>query len=313
MTECERLVSEGIISEDFLKAETLCDYEVSVLLKKIWAVELDLLREFKRVCEKHHLKWYATFGTLLGAVRHKGFIPWDDDFDVMMPREDYEKLTKEYASEFKYPYFLQTPYTDKEYCFSFAKLRNSNTSFISEGFVESEMQQGIFFDIFPMDESMEEGRKERKEKIASILKKCSAYMSRNNKYIFNKHTEVAKDMMFSPDDNIRLYDEIQNIAQNSEAGKASWYSTETITMCETERKSWPKHCFEETVELPFCNMTVLAPAGYDEILTRTYGDYMSFPPVEQRGLYHSRRFLNPDKSYEDVRKDYLCDLAQTRS
>lgn len=112
MTECERLVREGHVTSDFFDEEVICDYKVSSNLKKLWAIEADLLREFVRVCDKYRLRWYAYAGTLLGAIRHSGFIPWDDDIDVCMPREDYDILTKELAGEFKTPYFMQTPYTE---------------------------------------------------------------------------------------------------------------------------------------------------------------------------------------------------------
>ena len=82
------------IPEHFLEKEVRCEYTISRQMKEVWAVCIDLLEEFKRVCRKYQLHYIADFGTLLGAIRHKGFIPWDDDLDVAMPREDYEKFGK---------------------------------------------------------------------------------------------------------------------------------------------------------------------------------------------------------------------------
>ena len=100
------------LPEGFLDEEVRDGYKVSHEMKKVWAVELDLLAEFQRVCKKHNIKYIASGGTMLGAVRHKGFIPWDDDIDLMMLREEYEKLCIVAPSEFKHPYYFQTDRTD---------------------------------------------------------------------------------------------------------------------------------------------------------------------------------------------------------
>ena len=136
----------------FLEEEVRCDYTVSKEMKKVWAVELDLLSEFQRVCKLHDLKYSVCGGTLLGAIRHKGFIPWDDDIDVMMMRDEYEKLCK-LADEFKHPYFFQTEETDPGSLRGHAQLRNSETT----GILKRELKfkrpfnQGVFIDIFPLD------------------------------------------------------------------------------------------------------------------------------------------------------------------
>lgn len=126
-TECERIKSQNILPEKFWNAEVRCGYFISEEMKKVWAIELDLYLEFKRICEKHNLDFFTDGGTTLGAIRHGGFIPWDDDFDICMPRKSYEKL-KLFADEFEKTYFLQSPETDPLYGYSFLKLRNSNTT-----------------------------------------------------------------------------------------------------------------------------------------------------------------------------------------
>ena len=111
MTECERLVAAGVFSPDFFREETRCDFLVTTERKKIWAVELDLLMQFDRVCRKHGLRYFMFVGSLLGAIRHRGFVPWDDDIDLVLPRDDYETMLK-LGDEFPAPYFLQSPWTD---------------------------------------------------------------------------------------------------------------------------------------------------------------------------------------------------------
>lgn len=123
--------------------------------KKLWAVLIDLLVEFKRVCEKHNIVWSIDGGTMLGARRHGGFIPWDDDVDVIMFREEYEKL-KSVADDFKPPYFLQNNDTDPECVRGHAQFRNSATTAILRGEFDGRRafyryNQGVFLDIFVLD------------------------------------------------------------------------------------------------------------------------------------------------------------------
>ena len=165
----------------FLDEEVRDGYKVSHEMKKVWAVELDLLAEFQRVCKKHNIKYIASGGTMLGAVRHKGFIPWDDDIDLMMLREEYEKLCKVAPLEFKHPYFFQTETTDPGYMRGFARLRNSETTAIPDyenGFILT-INQGIFIDIFPMDNLVE-------DKI--LLKQ----QSDESKYLYDKYLQKSK-------------------------------------------------------------------------------------------------------------------------
>lgn len=304
MTEWQKLIENGFLNEDFFNEEIICDYKVTTELKKIWAIELDLLREFKRVCDKYNLTYYAYAGTLLGAVRHKGFIPWDDDIDVCMPRRDYDLLTKVYADEFKTPYFMQTPYTDSEYSFSFAKIRNVNTCFAAEAFIESPMNQGVFLDIFPLDDSSIDGLFDRREKIMAILKKCSAFMSRNNKYIHNKHSAFAKELSFNKGDNIELYEKIQSVPLENKSNLDS-LAVEVCTIYSSEKNLWPKEYYKDSMEVPFCNTTIRVPKEYDKVLSVMYKDYMEFPPLEKRGLWHNGVIKDLDRPFDTVRSDYL--------
>ena len=311
MTECQKLIENGFLPEDFFREEVICDYTVTEDLKKIWAIELDLLREFKRVCEKYNLTYYAYAGTLLGAIRHKGFIPWDDDMDVCMPRRDYELLTRVYADEFKTPYFMQTPYTDKEYAYSFAKLRNVNTCFAAETFIESPMNQGVFLDIFPLDDSSMDGLLDRREKTMDILRKCSAFMSRNNKYITNKHTEYAKQLQFNDGDNVLFYEKIQNIPQKNTAVLDS-LAVEVCTIYNSEKNLWPKKYYQEGIEVPFCDTTICVPKEFDKVLRVLYKNYMEFPPVEKRGLWHSGVIKDLDRPFDEARIEHLKKLESTK-
>lgn len=128
---------------------------VSGRQKRIWNVELNLLAEFADICSRYGLRWQMDYGTLLGAVRHGGFIPWDDDVDVTMPRADYERLQGIMADLQEYQdcmgkYFFQTCYTDNTDN-TFAKLRDCRTTAICRDRKQEGRCQGIWIDIFPLD------------------------------------------------------------------------------------------------------------------------------------------------------------------
>lgn len=120
-------------------------------MRALQLCELEILDEFVRICEKYHLQYYLVGGTLLGAVRHKGFIPWDDDVDVAMPRKDYEKFARVCETELSADFFYQCPDTDPYYFLTYAKLRKKGTSVYEERFKKSKFYNGVFIDIIPLD------------------------------------------------------------------------------------------------------------------------------------------------------------------
>jgi len=121
-------------------------------VKKAQLIMLDMLIEFDRICQKHNLQYWLDSGTILGAVRHGGFIPWDDDVDISMPENDYKKFCKIAQSELAESMFLQTSKTDKAFPFDYAKIRDNRATIIEfhEEGKDVNYNQGLFLDIFPM-------------------------------------------------------------------------------------------------------------------------------------------------------------------
>ncbi len=179
------------IPDDFYKEEIRSGFTVTKKRKELWAVELDLLMEFERVCRKHGLKYAALGGSLLGAVRHGGFIPWDDDIDLMMLREEYEKLCEIGPSEFRDPFFFQTSFTDPGTIRGHAQLRNSRTTAIRT--VEYDKRytfnQGIFIDIFPMDR-LPDNNHEKAEFLHGIEKRRRNLVRASK--VTNRYTDAVR-------------------------------------------------------------------------------------------------------------------------
>ena len=126
------------------------EYDVKTL-KKLHQVQLEILDEFKRICDKNNLTYYMVGGTFLGAVRHSGFIPWDDDIDVGMPRKDYEKFIECAKKELNKKYFLDCFLTNSNYYLPYAKLKKNGTLFDEAIVHHLDNHKGIFIDIFPFD------------------------------------------------------------------------------------------------------------------------------------------------------------------
>lgn len=283
-----------------LKSETRNGHFISTEMKKVWAVEMQLLKKLLEVCEKHHLHIWAEGGTLLGAVRHHGYIPWDDDIDMAMLREDYDKLQAIAKDEFKAPYFFQSGYTD-QFPNGFSKLRMDGTAAIIPYEIYQSFHQGIFIDIFcydavPDDKTIfEEQKRMAEEKIKLLKIYCDPYWSftdfrHNWKVIKAKWTVGRKG--FTPcfkefDDLYKKY----HISDNKNVSFIAFYY-------ELERYLRDKHWYDETIYLPFEDIQMPVPKDYDKILSLQYGDYMK--PVKAPTMHGGFEILDTEHSYLDL-------------
>lgn len=277
------------LPDEFYNEEKRCDYIVSTGMKKIWAVELDLLCEFQRVCEKYNLSWWVEGGTLLGAVRHKGYIPWDDDIDVVMLRDDYDKLMKNAPSEFHFPYFFQSVYTDHDYYRGHVQIRNSLTTAVLPNECMRDFNQGIFIDIFPLDALPEEKNeyeelKEKSIRMRTYMKRYHHFPILKRRNIFANWIEQKKiDKEIDEKTFEGYYEMYENMFRkrkicdcsriNSMAALSTYFDVD-------------KHLFDETIYLDFENLQVPVPKKYDQYLKAEFGDdYMT--PIKAPSLHGS--------------------------
>ncbi len=302
MTECEKIAAKGILPEDFFRAETICEFRVDETMKKVWAIELDLLYEFDRVCRAHGLRYFLIFGSLLGAVRHHGFIPWDDDMDVIMPRDDYEKFLT-LGSEFKAPYFLQTIRTDPGFYYAHAKLRNSNTAAIDYPFVFQGFNLGCFIDVLPLDNFDPENGGETFSEINRLILENSVAMRLTHPRLSERDRErVSRHSGIDP---MEAFERIDTLSKKSNENYTGYVSILAATTYGMKKDVFPAECFAECIPCDYHGIRTFIPKGYDTVLSTTYGDYRQLPPVEKRGAWHGNLVFYPDIPYDEALKSTL--------
>ena len=298
MTECQRFIKEGRFCADFFKPEIRSGFQVTEQRKKIWAVEIDALLELSRVCERFGLKYCLGFGALLGAIRHGGFIPWDDDIDVLMPRKDYDRLF-DLSMEFREPYFLQTPYTDPGAVFSTIRLRNSNSTWMVKAFSAERFNHGLGIDIFPLDYWHFSGEEEAESEMARIIFDNSTYMRRNQSSKDCETVNRVAEYLKRKGETSALHDfeRLQESARKYINSPTDCLAVLCITAYPYEKQKFNSSAFGSLVNVNFEGFQIPVPSGYDHVLSRLYNDYLELPPLESRGAWHSKLIINPDVPY----------------
>ena len=269
-------------------------------LRKVWDVETDLLAKLLDVCNKLGVRCWVADGTLLGAVRHKGFIPWDNDIDVCMFRSDYNILMEKGPTMFEYPYFLQTPYTDKNYYHGHCQLRNSDTAAIRPSDSYRPFNQGIFIDIFPLDAVPEDAdqlryvlRSVRKTTRFLKTKDTPILISGRIGLIFRK---LRCKFAVMRKGWVSIYREgVDNVLGETKLEDCRYVAELGFS---GSNYLLDKHIFDDTVLLDFEQLKVPAPIGYDAYLKTQYGDnYMT--PIKV-ATAHDDAVFDTEKSYVDL-------------
>ena len=259
-------------------------------------IQLNILLDFSNFCDEHGLKYFLAFGSLLGAVRHKGFIPWDDDIDIMMPKEDYDEL----ISLFNYYITnknirLVHPYEEGSYL-SYVKIIDTSTRKIEQGINYKKCQYlGVDIDIFPLTgqpDSLKDFEKWRL-KLDKLYKK--AFFKVN--LLFNKRVKSAIKTIiinfFAPFSRNTYLKKAERLHDMYPYSKSTYVGCqEMYPSMKTDR--YNKKWLDDFVYLDFEGYKFKAPLEYHKVLEALYGDYMTPPPLEQQVSHHSYRVFYLD-------------------
>lgn len=250
-------------------------------IDEVKKIQLSILKRVTHFCEENDLRYYLCAGTMLGAVRHKGYIPWDDDIDIMMPRPDYEKLLMKFKVDNLQLHHYNT--TD-HYYYPFAKIGAEHTR-LKETLSTQASTMGINIDVFPLDgyPASEEEIQQHLTKIKELKKRLYSKISVvNNRLAWYKKMYIkAVAYLINGKRTAQKIDEIAkefDFSSSPNAGIAVWGYE--------EREVCPKKVFTSGREIEFEGSFFNGPKDYDTYLTRVYGNYMQLPPKDQRVSHH---------------------------
>ena len=276
--------------------------------RRLQLIGLDMLVEFDRVCRKNNINYTIFCGTLLGAVRHKGFIPWDDDIDIGILREDYEAFKKVADQLDQSICFFQDHSTDKEYRWGYGKLRRTGTKFVRVGQSHLKNQTGVFIDIFPLDDMP-------KTLLGKWIVEYKAWKIRKESYsIVGQYSDPSKRMRNwykrlakkDIEKTFKKFDKLTAKSSNDSPNEVRVLGYKSFGKLYSKnplkkRYSMPKEWFKEYTDYEFEGHKFRGIKNYDAFLKYMYGDYMTLPPENKRDPH------SPCEEYDfgDLHKECL--------
>lgn len=265
-------------------------------MTELQKVELDLLKNFISVCKQLNLRWYLVCGTALGAVKYGGFIPWDDDVDVALPRKDYEVFLEKAQSMLPAGIFLQNYKTDSLFPQLYSKLRNSNTAYIEKSVAHLDMNHGIYIDVFPLDGYPSD--KKEAELLEKKIRLCRLKLS----CAYNLNFSIKEKLFYSFERMLGYHKRTDRTAEKFGRIISAYSTDESDIWC--NHGNWqgkleyaPREQYGEGADAFFEGIKVRVPEKYDEYLTQKYGDWRADLPDDKKVGHHYYSVCDTEKSY----------------
>ncbi len=270
---------------------------------------LDILKYFIAFCQKNHLRYWAGGGTCLGALRHEGFIPWDDDLDVFMPRSDYELFWKLWNEDRNNngKYQLCRTTEEKNYHHRVMQIVDTSTTFINRRSVDEDIEHGVYIDIIPMD-MCAKGKMNRALQIYHAIVfsiynvQCIPEFQGGKLMRFGTALllQIVKDKRKRTD----IWKKAERKMISEDQSKAN-NVVELTTSFKSLLRPWPSEWFGERTQ-KFEDIELSIPSQAEKYMTAIYGDYMKLPPTEEQKVRHNTVFIDLEHSYRDYKGKYYC-------
>lgn len=270
------------------------------------AKELEILKYLRTVCEANHLQFFLGGGSAIGALRHHGFVPWDDDVDVFMPRADYERLYQHWdAYSPNKQYSLCRSSRDQNYRHAAMTLNDDQTTFINFRTADQDVNQGIGIDILPMDLMAETATQRLKQRICAIL--FSIYINQrlpdNQGKVLRALTGLPLSIVRNPKTRYRMWKWAERHMVKPSFGE-SQTAVELVTGLKAMMRPLPRKWFKDTKLVAFEDTQMPVAIGVDSYLRLIFGDYMQMPPADQRKAKHHTAMIDTETPYTAYRGKY---------
>lgn len=272
------------------------------ILKKLQTVQIEILSVIDNICREYDIHYSLYAGTMIGAVRHQGFIPWDDDLDICMSRKEYDRFVKLWGKISPKGYVLQNKYTSPGFSQSFTKIRKDHTTFLQEKDLNMDYHTGIFVDIFPVDRMPTDPIRK------NIFKwDCLIYQLYMREFVPSKGSKMIKCvskmiLKLTPLKQRVIYRKKfeKKLRKYNENTKFPVVFIEVVSNLNT---LYPANILDEYVDMNFEGKKFMCFAQWDLILKKKYSDYMKFPPKEERVWKHQPLIIDFHHNYEEIKDD----------